>query len=504
MKQLFGTKKKIFITIAVVAALAFAAIVTSDSITSTVPLKWVIAVGVVVTVFFVLMLFSLIDTIFDIKADEKFRRNRDSATGIGNKEYFDNRFYRVLKERKNSNIMVAYISFESEDVFRIFGASVIERQIILASNVLRSNLSYEDILSRIGNGFIIAHLVEDESKAMDWTEDLLNKLNNTANCFSMPGKYGEIAGECVFSAGIYVLGKYDYDTDEIIFNAQQSYFQAVKYKVPLMLCDEALLASVEQKQRTLADARLGINEKQFELYLQFTVDAQTKKIMGAEALTRWRHPVRGLLQPSKFLEILEQVEIVKELDMYMFEHTCEQLQEWKKLGFEGYVACNFTRYTLEVQSFADEIKEIASRYDFDYSNLVIEITEDILETNTLDVSRNLIVCKEMGFAIALDDVGAGYTRFSDLRDYPINMLKIDRSLLLATKQEKGVALLRALISFGHELGMKILCEGVEQEHEYQLVRQLGCDLVQGYRFFLPMNAREATEYIIENKLNIEK
>ncbi|MFR0987129.1 MAG: EAL domain-containing protein, partial [Frisingicoccus sp.] len=136
---------------------------------------------------------------------------------------------------------------------------------------------------------------------------------------------------------------------------------------------------------------------------------------------------------------------------FIFEMACRQLEEWKQEGKNLFLSCNFTRMTIAQEDFAEELEKIAGRYEFDYSNLVIEITEDVMEKNKEMAFDNISRCKALGFKIALDDIGSGYTSFSDLRDYPIDIVKIDRSILNSAVTEQGIALLGGLIILVHSL-----------------------------------------------------
>ena len=179
------------------------------------------------------------------------------------------------------------------------------------------------------------------------------------------------------------------------------------------------------------------------------------------------------------------------MDFYIFEESCRQLEAWEKEGKRVSISCNFTRGTIEQENFISRLWETAERYFFDRTYLIIEITEDVAEKSRKTVFENITKCKELGFRIALDDIGSGYTSFSDLRDYPIDIVKIDKSILNAAVDANGVALLDGMVALVHSLHVKALCEGVETEQQAELLRRLGCDYMQGYHFFRPLPKKEA-------------
>lgn len=162
-----------------------------------------------------------------------------------------------------------------------------------------------------------------------------------------------------------------------------------------------------------------------------------------------------------------------------------------------HLTCNFARITIGQESFVPRLQRIAERYVFDHERLILEITEDTLEDSRKTAFQNISRCKEMGFGIALDDVGSGYTFFSDLRDYPIDVVKIDRSILNSAIDGRGAALLQGMIALAHSLQMKVLCEGVETAEQVELLRQLDCDFIQGYYFYRALPLKEAERVLQE-------
>lgn len=250
---------------------------------------------------------------------------------------------------------------------------------------------------------------------------------------------------------------------------------------------------VQLKRQTIK----GLRNREFKMYLQFIVDGKTEEIIGAEALSRWAHPQKGLLPPGKYIRLMETEKIIAELDFYLFEEVCRQLEKWQREGRSLRLSCNFTRITIGYETFLPKLKKIAGQYDFDHERLVIEITEDVMEDNKEKAFENISRCKEMGFGIALDDAGSGYTSFSDLREYPIDVVKIDRSILQGAATERGAALLKGMIALVHCMEMKVLCEGVETEEQAALLRRLDCDYIQGYYFYRALPRKEAERILRE-------
>ena len=243
----------------------------------------------------------------------------------------------------------------------------------------------------------------------------------------------------------------------------------------------------------------ALENHEFLLYLQMIVD-RNGEIIGAEALTRWQSREKGLLYPGAFIEPLKSAGLIDKLDFCILEETCKQLELWSLTGKEHlWISCNFTRLTISQNDFAERFQDVLGRYQFSHECLIVEITEDSLMDNTTVAYRNILECKKMGCKIALDDLGSGYSSLQDLCDYPIDIIKIDRHILLKSTMPRGNALMKGLIKLGHDLGTKVLCEGVESETEKQRVCEAGCDYLQGFYFSRVLPRDEADLFYMRSQ-----
>lgn len=238
----------------------------------------------------------------------------------------------------------------------------------------------------------------------------------------------------------------------------------------------------------------GLKNNEFKMHLQFIVDNKSKKIVSAEALSRWESPQNGLVGPVNYIAHMETAGLISMHDFYMFELACRQLEKWRNTDYKDIsISCNFTRITLSEEDCIDKLKEISQCYDFDKSKLAIEITEDAIEKDREIAKRNVTLCKELGFKVYLDDLGSGYTCLASLCDYPIDVVKIDRDILLKTDTERGKALLSGVIGLVHSLDIDVICEGVETVEQNTFVSQSDCDYIQGWYYAkaLPLDECEA-------------
>ena len=252
-----------------------------------------------------------------------------------------------------------------------------------------------------------------------------------------------------------------------------------------------------QEEKKFAESILkGFENNEFKMYLQFIVDNKTGKISSAEALSRWESLDRGLIGPGNYIKSMERAGLISKHDFYMFELVCSQLEKWNDTEYKDImISCNFTRITLSEENFIDKLTSICEKYDFDKSKLCIEITEDAMEKDRQIAMYNVKKCKELGFKIYLDDMGSGYTSLANLCDYPIDVVKIDRDILLKTGTKRGKELFLGIISLAHNLNMKVICEGVETEAQNAFAVASGCDYIQGWYYSKPVMADESNMFL---------
>ena len=246
-----------------------------------------------------------------------------------------------------------------------------------------------------------------------------------------------------------------------------------------------------QKRQTAEAIRRG----EFLPYLQFIVDARSQRIVGAEVLSRWQHPRQGLLSPGAYLPLLYSAGTIHQLDCAMFRHACRLLQRWRSTDLAGLrLSCNFDRGLISRPDFPETIQALSEPFRFDRSKLTLEITEDCAADDQARATDNMARCKQLGFSIALDDLGSGHAAAPDLVDFPVDVVKLDKRLLDDAACPKGRTLLLGLIQLARQLGLSVLCEGVETRQQRELVCAGGCDYIQGFLYSAPLPVDQAETY----------
>lgn len=252
------------------------------------------------------------------------------------------------------------------------------------------------------------------------------------------------------------------------------------------------------ERKLLKNIRKGFENQEFKMYLQFIVDSKEGKISSAETLSRWENSSGEIVFPGTYIGLMEKSGLITRFDYYMFEKVCQKLSQWKDSELSDVaLSCNLTRITISEKDFSEKIEEISNKYDFDRSKLVIEITEDSLEKNLVVAMFNIIKIKKLGFRISLDDFGSGYTSLVSLCEYPIDVVKIDREILLLAGTKKGKKLFLGIVSLAHYLHLKVVCEGVETEEQNKLVLESECDYIQGWYYTKALKEDKAEEFAKE-------
>lgn len=232
-----------------------------------------------------------------------------------------------------------------------------------------------------------------------------------------------------------------------------------------------------------------LRDDRFRLAVQPVIELDNGGIIGGEVLCRLDHPERGSISPDEFLPSIKEAGLSSRFDYRIFERTCALMGELSRQGRAlQYLSCNFSRLTLSEKGTAARLVRIADGYGVARDRVAVEVTERERETDTGQFCENLRQLKEAGFRIFVDDVGAGVTSVRDLWSYPVDVVKIDRSLLLAAENEPGRTAYRRLRDLAVGLGCKVLCEGVETEAQHRFAVDAGCHYGQGFLFHRPMEA----------------
>ena len=436
---------------------------------------------------FIVLLFLRIKR---IRKENEVDKMTDAETGMGNLQFFKYHFRYTIGDISRNLYHIAYIILDSSYLRSYHGDSSFDEVLKYTVSVLAEYTGDREISARITeNGFALAYQSTNDEDAKKRLKEVMDKLNSFEG---MKDKSNKL----VFHAAAYHLAQTDRNCEILLFNLRKNCNRIFGTDKQIMYCDTHSMNKVQEEKKITESILKGFENNEFKMYLQFIVDNGTKQIVSAEALSRWDSSEKGLIGPGKYIENMEHSGVISRHDFYMFELACRQLEKWIGTEFENIsLSCNFTRITLSEENFIDKLLMISNGYSFDKSKIAIEITEDAIEKDRETATKNVVRAKELGFRIYLDDLGSGYTSLANLCEYPIDVVKIDRDILLKTELENGKKLFAGIIALAHNMDIKVICEGVETKEQNTLVSTSDCDYVQGWYYSKALPLEECEEFV---------
>jgi EAL domain-containing protein (putative c-di-GMP-specific phosphodiesterase class I) len=295
------------------------------------------------------------------------------------------------------------------------------------------------------------------------------------------------------SIGVSIYPQDDEDSDTLLRHADQAMYIAKQSgKNRFFIYDTAMDLRARNYNEFLKNIRYGLDNNQFELYFQPKINLHTKQLAGAEALIRWRHPERGLLSPIEFLRQIENTELDIEIGNWVIAAALAQINRWHSVGLDIEISINISAYHLESPRFAEKLRQQLTQYsNIKPGKLQIEILETAALNDIAIVCEIIEECRKLGVGFALDDFGTGYSSLSYLSKLPVDVLKIDQSFVRDMLEDKGdKAIVQGIIALAQAFGRQTVAEGIETEAHYQALRDMGCQIGQGYGIARPMPADE--------------
>ncbi|MBR5942683.1 MAG: EAL domain-containing protein, partial [Clostridia bacterium] len=256
-------------------------------------------------------------------------------------------------------------------------------------------------------------------------------------------------------------------------------------------------------ERLLEDMDEALATNQFKVFYQPKYDITGEKpvLSSAEALVRWIHPELGFISPGDFIPVFEEHGLINKLDLYVWREAAAQIRRWRnKYGMTVPVSVNVSRIDLQTADFEGEIIGIVKENDISFSDLLLEITESAYTENEESIVKTVAQLRETGFKIEMDDFGSGYSSLNMLTAMPIDALKLDmRFVRHLTADSKDIRMVQLMVDIAGFLSVPVISEGVETEEQVQLLRECGCDIVQGYYFSKPVPAGDFEKFITSEK-----
>lgn len=263
----------------------------------------------------------------------------------------------------------------------------------------------------------------------------------------------------------------------------------------LAFYDHTLLERAQHKNHIEQHMHAALRNREFIAYLQPKYDLHTEQIVSAEALVRWQRPDGSLVPPGDFIPIFEQNGFITQLDLYIFEEVCRTQRRWLDEGFPIVpISVNQSRLLFYQKNYLETVHGLVSKYDLDPKYIIIEVTESLATNKAEEIASVISGLHALGFSVSMDDFGSGYSSLNVLRKLSIDELKLDRDFLSSTELEaRSRIILRNILELARELHITTVCEGVETRIQADQLRDMGCDIAQGYFFSRPIDIESFTK-----------
>lgn len=437
-----------------------------------------------------------------IRAQERIERlaTVDALTQLSNRQTFDERAGRVLATSYAEGKRCALL-FIDLDNFRLlnngYGHRVGDEMLAIVASRMREVVGEPHLLGRRGGDELVALLVDLQrpDAAVEAARKLIDSIAVPARILGM-----EIS--VTASVGISFFPQDGIDLDSLLNAADAAMYQAKDSgRRTYAFYTQTVARRVDLRLRLEQRLRKAVESRDFKLFFQPLVSLADGKMVGAEALIRWRDAELGDISPAEFIPIAEESGLIVGLGDWVLREACRVRQEWRHLQLDiPPVSINMSGVQLRQLGCVEGLLDVLTAYDVPASDIEVEVTETgLLDTSA--VSReNLVRMRNAGVKLALDDFGVGFSSLAHLRDLPIHRLKIDRSFTVECMRDaRTLTIVKAVIEMARSLGISVTAEGIETQAQQTWMQHLGCDAAQGYLFARPMPADDFIKLFIDRR-----
>ena len=412
----------------------------------------------------------------------------DELTGLPSRRLLKDRLHQAVlnakRGRPDAEVALLVLDLDRfKEVNDALGHSLGDRLLVEVSHRLRAVLRENDTIARLGGDeFAVVVATDHPSGEIEVVEKLLAT-------FAQPVALDGLLLTVAASVGIARFPADGDDPERLLRCADVAMYQSKRNRLPWVRYAVETDPSDPARLEMLSDLRSAIGTSQLELHYQPKVNLVTDEVIGAEALLRWTHPTKGPIAPDTFISIAEQTGVIAPLTDDVLRKAARQLRQWLSDGRDFSVSVNISAANLTEGEFVERVRQIVTEEDAPAEFMVLELTESAVMS---DHRRGLEVLHELsaiGFRLSIDDFGTGYSSLSYLQRLPVDELKIDRSFVKTLVDDQvNRSIVRSTVDLGHNLGLSVVAEGVEDEATQHALAELGCDAAQGYFLSRPLPA----------------
>lgn len=434
------------------------------------------------------------------RADERIRHlaHYDELTGLPNRFLCTQHVSNAITHAEHRDGMVAVFLMDLDRFKNIndtFGHETGEAVLQEIAQRFRNSLRELDILARVGGDEFIV-LVDDFDDPLQLGEIAQKLLAEARKPFIIDGQEATLSA----SIGIATYPGDGNNAQALIKNADIAMYRAKHHgKDDYRFFSDEINTNTVERIALESELRRAIERGEFVVHYQPKVNLASGRIVGAEALVRWQHPVRGLLPPGEFITLAEETRLIDQIGLVVLDIACRDVGQVLARGLElGRVSINLTGSQFGDENLLEDIKRVVEGHGTPPTCLEFEITESMVMHNRDQAIAIMDGIRAEGFTISIDDFGTGYSSLAYLKRFPVNTLKIDKSFINDIPDDpNGSAIVQAIIAMGHALNLKVVTEGVETEKQLKALREFGSDEYQGYYFSKPVPYAQFLQLLLQ-------
>lgn len=424
----------------------------------------------------------------EITEKMEYIRNYDALTGLYTETKFEEEAQKILKKNKRKKFIVLYMDINK---FKYLNDALghEEGDILLKdfAEILKQDRWKALLVARLSAdnfALLLPYALEEQIQEM---------ISQLSSAFQKKVREKVISSTVFLVCGAYVAK----ENEDIVMaldnaNVARKFIKLSSNKAVCYFYDEKMRDRIGMEVDICNSMERALEEEEFQVYLQPKIGLVENHIVGAEALTRWIRPNHKMMAPDKFIPLFEKNGFIVQLDFYVYEQVCKVLRRWMDEGVTVVpISVNVSRVHLNTLDFVKRIEELVKQYNIPTKLLEFELTESIFLDSTEAALTTMKKLREMGFGVSIDDFGAGYSSLNLLKDMTTDVLKLDKEFFRrGNMKEEEKIIVSSIISMAKQLKMKVLSEGIETEMQSEFLKEIHCDMAQGYLFAKPMPISE--------------
>ncbi|HEY9204008.1 MAG TPA: EAL domain-containing protein [Sulfurimonas sp.] len=421
-------------------------------------------------------------TLKEIDKKIYYHANYDSLTTLPNRSYFKKQLKNILEEasQKGSKVALFFIDIDKfKEVNDTYGHDIGDKMLVTVAKRLLNSVREDDVVARIGGDEFV--LIAKDIKSIEIVEQLALKLQRKIR---EPLEIDTHIFNVTLSIGIAIYPQHGTTRQELLKNADIAMYEVKKTKRDdFRVYNSTMSSEAATKLSMKAEIRRALEQNEFVMHYQPVIDFQTNSVVGAEALVRWYHSKRGILEPIEFLELVLSGDMDREFNCMVISKVLNDLAIMNKtfLNKKLVISVNISKDQFFNPTFSSNVSEASKSYSIDKSQIEFKIVENQIMKNSSAAKENIETLHLMGFRIALDDFGIEHSSLNHLKNFKVDKLKIDRSFIKNIAQdENDLNIVKSIVNTAKLFNLKVQAEGIETKEQYRELKKIGCDFSQGF------------------------